>query len=180
VLNHFLERTRCPTAFVEVLATPWGAAEPSVPEGPSPLAQTRDRVAALLARARRAGHDASLLDEVERTIERLRHERYLDNSITESEQTEFKALVRKAYYLLRPALPVSLRKHLQRAALRDWESIAFPRWPVDTSVEDLIDTVWRMLLRVSGQDELPFIWYWPEGHTSACIMTHDVETSATR
>jgi hypothetical protein len=28
--------------------------------------------------------------------------------------------------------------------------------------------------------ELPFIWFWPDGNSSACIMTHDVEEEAGR
>jgi hypothetical protein len=121
-----------------------------------------------------------LLQEIERTIDALRHERYIDNSITQADQSGLKSLVRKAYYLVRPALPVALRKHLQRVALRDWDQMPFPRWPVDTSCEDLTDATWRMLLEATGRDELPFIWYWPDRHAGACIMTHDVETLAGR
>jgi hypothetical protein len=180
VLSHFFERTRCPTVFLDALAPSPATPEPRPALPPGSLHAAREQVNALLERARRAAHDVPSLNEIERAIDWLRHERYLDNSITESKQSEVKALVRKAYYLLRPALPVALRKHLQRAALRDWESIAFPRWPVDTSVEDLIDATWRLLLKATGRDELPFIWYWPEGHASACMMTHDVETPVGR
>jgi len=36
-----------------------------------------------------------------------------------------------------------------------------------------------MLLSLTAQsvDQIPFIWFWPEGATSCAIMTHDVETS---
>ncbi len=45
--------------------------------------------------------------------------------------------LRRLYYWIRPALPVSVRKHLQSAALRGWEQRVFPRWPVDDTVGQL-------------------------------------------
>jgi hypothetical protein len=77
-------------------------------------------------------------------------------------------------------LPVALRKHMQRYALRGWRDIPFPRWPVDTTVEDLEEAAWAELLRITGADRLPFIWYWPEGRRMGAILTHDVETAAGR
>jgi hypothetical protein len=58
--------------------------------------------------------------------------------------------------------------------------MSFPAWPVDLSVENLMESVWKVLLRSQEIRELPFIWFWPEGHSSACIMTHDVETAVGR
>ena len=176
MLNLFLEQTRCHAATLGALpeAPRSGRAMPASPR------EARQRVAALLEQARGLAGDAVLLDDIERTIDELRHERYIDSSITESAQSGLKTLVRKAYYQVRPLLPVALRKHLQRLALRDWDGIEFPRWPVDTSTEDLVDATWRVLLKRSGRAELPFIAYWPDGHSSACIMTHDVETEAGR
>src|ERR1700727_111379 len=43
--------------------------------------------------------------------------------------------VAKAYYFVRPVLPVGLRKHLQKFHLRNWDKHPFPRWPVDCSVD---------------------------------------------
>jgi peptidoglycan/xylan/chitin deacetylase (PgdA/CDA1 family) len=85
---------------------------------------------------------------------------------------------RRVYYALRPFLPVAFRRILQRVALKDWTKIPFPRWPVDTTVEDLIEQLWILLLQASGEKEVPFIWYWPKGFTSCGVMTHDVETAA--
>ncbi len=84
------------------------------------------------------------------------------------------------YYLMRPLFPVSFRKYLQRAALREWDVIPFPRWPVDVTTENLMEATWELVLRSADVDELPFIWFWPDGHSSACIMTHDVETKSGR
>jgi len=69
---------------------------------------------------------------------------------------------------------------MQRFALRGWRDIPFPRWPVETAVEDMEDAVWAELLRVTGSEKLPFIWYWPEGRRMAVVLTHDVETAGGR
>lgn len=88
------------------------------------------------------------------------------------------AAVSRLYYLLRPALPVHVRRHLQKYYLRNWDKVSFPRWPVDCSVNNLLDAL--MLLRVQRADakRVPFIWFWPHGKSSCAIMTHDVETEA--
>ena len=91
-----------------------------------------------------------------------------------------KTLARKAYYAVRPVLPVGIRKHAQRWALRDWDKLAFPSWPVDVTVDGLMNAIFGRLLDVHGTHELPFIWFWPEGHSACAIMTHDVETAVGR
>ena len=106
----------------------------------------------------------------------LRQEAYIDNSVEQGNQSRFKRIVREAYYRARPAMPVAFRKYLQRFALRGWDSRPFPAWPVDTTVERIVKTIWERLLRAHGVNELPFIWFWPDGREAALIMTHDVET----
>jgi hypothetical protein len=91
-----------------------------------------------------------------------------------------KSLVRNAYYAVRPLLPVALRKYLQRAALRGWERTPFPHWPVDQTVDRLFEEMLRLALRANCLDRIPFIWFWPDDHSSCAIMTHDVETAAGR
>ena len=71
-----------------------------------------------------------------------------------------------------------MRRILQRVVLQDWATIPFPTWPVDTTVEDLINRLWVLALKASGEECLPFIWYWPKGFDACAIMTHDVETAA--
>jgi hypothetical protein len=90
------------------------------------------------------------------------------------------ARVKDAYYKVRPWLPVTLRKHLQRVYLRGWENRTFPSWPVDRSVDVLFEQLLVAALRVSGIERLPFVWFWPEGRTGCAILTHDVETRAGR
>ena len=84
----------------------------------------------------------------------------------------------RAYYFLRPALPVAVRRHLQSLYLKDWKKISFPSWPVDCSVDNLMERLLLLSLRAGGTDRIPFIWFWPGAHSSCAIMTHDVETRA--
>jgi len=107
------------------------------------------------------------------TIHNLRLERYIGNGKSDS-------LLKSAYYLLRPALPVSLKRSLQRRYLRDWRSLQFPRWPVDFSVETILEKSLSATLQIHQLSSLPFIWFWPDGHTGCATMTHDVETQSGR
>ena len=91
-------------------------------------------------------------------------------------QTGRTAVLSQIYYFFRPLLAVGVRRYLQRIHLRGWEKVAFPRWPVDTSVDSLQHELLRIALRTSGVSRLPFIWFWPDGAPSCAIMTHDVET----
>lgn len=86
----------------------------------------------------------------------------------------------RIYYFLRPALPVGLRRHLQRFHLRGWEKLLFPRWPVDCSVDNLLEQLMLLSVRAAEIERMPFIWFWPEGSSSCAIMTHDVETEVGR
>lgn len=80
------------------------------------------------------------------------------------------------YYFLRPVLPVSVRRHLQMLHLGNWSRLPFPSWPVDCSVDNLMHRMMLLSLRASGEDRIPFIWFWPDAKSSCAIMTHDVET----
>lgn len=86
----------------------------------------------------------------------------------------------KMYYLIRPALGVGVRRHLQKIHFRGWEREQFPRWPVDCSVDILFEQLLSVCLRLGHADTIPFIWFWPEGLSSCAIMTHDVETKTGR
>src|SRR5207253_43488 len=104
----------------------------------------------------------------------LRLERYRNVEAPARRLSETEA-ARSAYYLLRPILPVSVRKHLQRIRLSDWKGIVFPSWPVDVTVDLLMQRQMENVLHRSRAESVPFIWFWPEGAGCAAMMTHDVE-----
>ncbi len=90
------------------------------------------------------------------------------------------SVVAKIYYFFRPLLPISVRKHIQKFHLRNWDRRPFPRWPVDCSVDNLIERLLLLSLRQTGASHVPFIWFWPEGKSACALMTHDIETKTGR
>ena len=108
----------------------------------------------------------------------LRYERYA--RLNSGNGTRATALLSKAYYLARPFLSDSVRRRLQRRALRHWKDIPFPHWPLDSTVERILERLLALLLKTCRLERIPFIWFWPNGSPSCTIMTHDVETLAGR
>jgi hypothetical protein len=132
-----------------------------------------------------SAYDALPLARIERSIlslpfdpsevaENLRCERYTARGAV----TGWRSLQRKIYYAIRPLLGVAVRKHLQRRALKDWDKIPFPQWPVDRTVDRMFEKVLVLSMKAHSVEEVPFIWFWPDGHKSCAIMTHDVEELA--
>lgn len=116
--------------------------------------------------------------DIAETVGAMRCEKYIQNGNGPSKGTAFKRLERAGYYAIRPVMPVAVRKYLQRFSLRHWNKRKFPRWPVDTSVETIFESV--MALHLRGQKEIPFIWFWPDGAQACAVVTHDVESPAGR
>jgi len=103
----------------------------------------------------------------------LRQERYVE---PQSEKKLLAKLAHNAYYSARPWLSASLRRRLQRLALRRWQGNIFPEWPVDRSVDRLLEKLLALSMDARRLNKIPFIWFWPKGYSSCAVMTHDVET----
>src|SRR5437773_1801279 len=116
--------------------------------------------------------------DVRQSIDNLRYERYVSGAAGHRWMEQ--SWVKDIYYRLRPMMPVSLRKHLQKIYLRGWESIPFPNWPVDRSFDILLEKLLIVAMKQMQVDRVPFIWFWPDGHKACAIMTHDVETASGR
>ena len=112
-------------------------------------------------------------------IDNLRFERYASH-YGYGALSRWKRSLRNAYYFLRPLMHVSLRRHVQRAHSSGWRNLSFPRWPVDTTVEDLCEQLLLLSMKAKGVDRIPFVWFWPNGAQSCVAMTHDVETETGR
>jgi hypothetical protein len=126
------------------------------------------------------GASISLPFDAQEVVENLRGERYEKDLIPGPGRVVTHDSIRKAYYYVRELLPVSVRRHLQRAYFSDWRTRTFPRWPVDFSIDTLHQELLRVSMKASGVARVPFIWFWPQGASSCLIMTHDVETAAGR
>ena len=148
------------TAYGRATATPELRGDVSLP----------DLTAAWL----KAGDHAVLPFDLAEVVANLRHERYPEAQRAIA-KVAAPSLTRALYYLVRPLLPVHVRKHLQRLHWRGWEDITFPRWPVDTSVDTLMRTAAGLALASGKVTEFPFIWFWPDGAKACAMMTHDVE-----
>ncbi len=113
-------------------------------------------------------------------VDNLRYERYPTDARNSRGRITEGSAVSKLYYFVRPILPIYVRKHFQRFHLQGWNRIAFPQWPVDYTVELLMEYALMLALRKQPNEKLPFIWFWPDGAPSCAIMTHDVESAAGR
>lgn len=116
--------------------------------------------------------------DVTQVVENFRFELYAKNS--RIDESFLGSMQNKTYYLLRPLLPDGVRKPLQKVRLSNWKTLKFPQWPVDRSVDLLFEQLLLASLRASGLEQIPFIWFWPDGALSCAVMTHDVETTIGR
>ena len=110
-------------------------------------------------------------------VDHLRFERYTTHLPPFSGDLARNGALRNAYYTLRPLLPMPLRRQLQRTYFRRWSSIPFPIWPVDRTVEDILEGLLVAAMKARRVNRVPFIWFWPNGASTCTVLTHDVETS---
>jgi hypothetical protein len=185
----FQEYARCPIELLDGTSSPSGDPEAGFFRWESLLLFGRtSKELPEWARAKGANNGArddngllALPFDPTAVSDNLRLERYIDNHLPgNGNSLSWKSAARRAYYAVRPLLPVAVRKHAQRWALRDWQQLQFPSWPVDVTVDRLMHALFRRLLDSTGLAEIPFIWFWPDGRSAAAIMTHDVETARGR
>jgi hypothetical protein len=113
-------------------------------------------------------------------VDNLRYERYCSHAAGSKRSFGLKDIIRSAYYLVRPLMPVEVRKHFQRIYLRGWDKTPFPTWPVDRTVENISEQLLILSMKSKNLSKVPFIWFWPEGAPSCAMVTHDVEEAAGR
>ena len=111
-------------------------------------------------------------------VENLRCEQYLGLSPDRVWEEEQANVMRSAYYRLRPHLGVTVRKQLQRLWFRGRTKITFPSWPLDRTSDQILEKLLFLAMKAHRVERIPFIWFWPNGHKSCVILTHDVEESA--
>ena len=129
---------------------------------------------------RRTGSVIRLPFSIAQVVENLRREHYVKQWNPDQKKIVNHPVTRKAYYVVRDLLPVSMRRYLQRSYFYNWQSLPFPSWPVDSSVDALHEEYLRLCMEAKGLQKVPFIWFWPDGAPNGMIITHDVETLAGR
>lgn len=86
-------------------------------------------------------------------------------------------LGKRPYYRIRAALPRSAQIAMRRAFSRLQARSRFPRWPVETALDDLHALLFALAGELAGEP-IPWIAPWPDGREWAIVLTHDVETQA--
>ena len=83
----------------------------------------------------------------------------------------------RGYYALRPLVPRPVQMGFRRTVSRVQGKSAFPRWPVEDSLDSLYRWLFGLVASVAGRP-VPFLDLWPGGRSWALVLTHDVETAA--
>jgi hypothetical protein len=120
--------------------------------------------------------DAVMPFDPDELVANLRSERYRD---ARGARGRFRALSRRGYYALKPALPHRLQIALRRVFARKQGRTSFPRWPVEPALHDLVAFVLGCLADVA-REPVPYLAPWPAGRDWALVLTHDVESAAGR
>jgi hypothetical protein len=173
--DHVRQYFRCPERYIKLApgsSSSEAGGHPRDLSG-SRLASLEDRFGETIIRDGRA----SLPFDLSQVVDSLRYEQYAEAS---TQRSAFRSAINRAYYAVRPILPVAARKHLQALHLRRWQQRRFPHWPVDRTVDHLLQRSLSQSMKAAGTDRVPFIWFWPQGAPGSAIMTHDVETRAGR
>jgi hypothetical protein len=191
-VKSFLEYFRCPEEYAVFAARVEPTGRPGYFRfGPDTVCFGRSRADKcpeefgtdlhdLSSEIRMEGSLCSLPFDPAEVVDNLRHERYVNGQHKSVTTPGIRKTARRAYSHIRPFLPVSLRRHLQRMHLRGWEEIGFPGWPVDRTVDRIFAKLLVLSMKTLRVPAVPFIWFWPEGNSSCAIMTHDVETAEGR
>jgi hypothetical protein len=106
-------------------------------------------------------------------VESFWTERYLCTAAGQRALSLRRALM-IGYYRARPLLPRAVQIWLRRRFARLQARSSFPRWPVETCLHDFFDLMLAILAGLAGEP-VPCIAPWPNGHTWAFVLTHDVE-----
>lgn len=184
-----IDRYRCPQDLVTIASSePPSSREGFFRFGQHGICYGRSRSTVLSARPESLFHDVSTEVAIENTklllpfnlkevIDNLRLERYKNGEASESRLFQF---CKNLYYYLRPFTNQMVRRQVQRFHARNWKRRSFPQWPIDTTVENVFETVLLLSMKAKGLEKIPFVWFWPNGASGCLTMTHDVETEAGR
>jgi hypothetical protein len=134
----------------------------------------RDRNGAVVSGIWRSDDGSSLLPfDPNEVVSNYWTERYVVLGPA-ARRARLSSLARHAYYRARPFLPRSAQMRLRRSFSRLQQKAPFPRWPVETAVDDFFTLLLELVAGLSDKP-VPFIRFWPSGHSWAIVLTHDVE-----
>jgi hypothetical protein len=102
-------------------------------------------------------------------------ERYLTILRPEASR-RIRRLAIRGYYSVRDLLPRRAQIWIRRLYAIRQRRTRFPNWPAETALHDFFDLFTAILADVAGEP-VPRIAAWPDGHTWALVLSHDVETA---
>lgn len=99
-------------------------------------------------------------------------ERYQTNEIEDAR------LKIRLYYAVKDFIPVGARHFVRSLLCRLRRDPGFPKWPCEDALL-LFQRDWVMrALEIIGTREAWHVGFWPQDHTCAVVLTHDVESPA--
>ena len=146
--------------------------------GESPATYATDRLQDVAGEVKTRHSRPELPFNLTEVAANLREERYRQNGYNFLQKSTSGSAAQRLYYQLRPFMGIGVRRHLQKVRLSGWDKIPFPRWPVDRSVDLLMESALKIALKAQDGTRIPFIWFWPDGASACAMMTHDVEGDA--
>jgi peptidoglycan/xylan/chitin deacetylase (PgdA/CDA1 family) len=150
------------------------AAERALGPGWSAATAVHDGDGVARAHVRRGPDGSSFLPfDPDEVVHLIRSESYLGLT-TSPLASGSTRLARSFYYRVRPILPRSVQIAMRRGFTSVQQRSTFPRWPIETSLHDVLDLVLGLLGEAAGEP-IPWIAPWPTGYDSAVVLTHDVE-----
>jgi hypothetical protein len=178
VINRALiDRYRCNELVAAVCpAVPRGSSH-GLNGGGSSCSRVEERLRGLVGQIAAAADPHTAPADLAEIADYLRRERYRGNH-TGRLGAAPNSLLSDIYYRARPLMPGPLRLAVQKFYLRGWKQIPFPRWPLDLTVEYILEDLLALSMHRLGVESVPFIWFWPDGASSAAILSHDVETDS--
>lgn len=109
-------------------------------------------------------------------VESFWSERYLQTTAGQHMRSLRRVLM-FGYYRVRPLLPRPVQIWLRRRFARLQARFAFPRWPIETCLHDFFELMFAIVAGIADEP-VPYMAVWPNGHTWALVLTHDVEQAA--
>jgi hypothetical protein len=139
-----------------------------------PVETVRDRRGRPVSALWRAADGGSFLPfDPNEVISNFWTERYVEFGFR-ARTAPLASLARHAYYHARPLLPRTVQIHLRRSFSRVQKKVRFPRWPLETALDDLFRFLFSLVVDLAD-DPVPFIGVWPRDRSWALVLTHDVE-----
>jgi len=104
---------------------------------------------------------------------------WFERFVPAANRTVLPPAILSAYYSVKPLVPSGIRRQLRKViTARALKAETLLSWPSDRSLDRLMQLLLVLILKTTRRDSLSFLWFWPDRHPWAAILTHDVETAA--